>query len=193
MEDPVFAGIVASPSATLPSERRAEGYFVQTTNDLLREGLVSGIKTGTTGEAGGCLISAIDVGENRVIAVILGSPVDGDNESPARYADTRLVLDALFREYRWFDPAEPGAVDGLADELSAWQTELPSGPAIVVPADRADELRYRLLLGPPGQPDEEVGKVLFYVGPDFLSERPVLQAADPALALDPKRVILLAA
>jgi hypothetical protein len=46
-----------------------------------------------------------------------------------------------------------------------------------VPAARADELRYRLQLGPPAAPDEPVGKVLFFVGSDPLSERTVLQSS----------------
>ena len=47
---------------------------------------------------------------------------------------------------------------------------------MAVPVRRADELRYRLKLGPPAPADQPVGKVLFFVGADFMTERPVVQA-----------------
>ena len=181
MDDPTFAEIVATPTAVLSSELRPEGYTVNTTNDLLLEGAVQGVKTGTTGEAGGCLISAASFGPNRVIAVVLGSATELDEEgnlkSPARFADTRTILAAIPNDYRWLDPTVPGEVAGLAEELAVWQTTLEAGPALVLPAARAEELRYRLQLGPEGPPNTEVGKVLFFVGSDLLSERPVFQAA----------------
>lgn len=181
MENEVFAELVATESMVLPSEILPEGYQINTTNDLLLEGLVDGIKTGTTPEAGGCLITATEIAGNRVIAVVLGSDVVTDEagvtSSPARFQDVRRILDAVADDYRWFDPLAPDALDGLAEELAVWETALPPGPALVVPSERAADLRYRLQLGPPAEPNKPVGKVLFFVGSDLLSERPVLQAA----------------
>jgi len=181
LADPLFAEIVALPEATLESRLRPDGYYVTTTNALLAEGAVEGVKTGTTERAGGCLISALTIGENRVVTVVLGSPVEttaeGRTESLARYDDTRAILGALREDYRWLDPAQAQEVEGLSEELAAWEAELPDGPDIVLPAERAEELRYRLVLGPPGEPDAEIGRVLFFVGGDLLSERPVVQAA----------------
>lgn len=180
MNDPTFASIVASTSAVLGSRLRPEGYAVATTNALLLEGGVDGVKTGTTAEAGGCLIAAATVGGNRIIAVVLGSPIEVDETglpfSTARFDDARTILAALPNDYRWFDPTEPGAIAGLAEELAVWQATLPPGPAVVVPAARSDEVRYRVQLGPPGEANAEVGKVLFFAGSDLLSERPVFQS-----------------
>ncbi|MDP9364794.1 MAG: serine hydrolase [Chloroflexota bacterium] len=181
MEDSLFAEIVALPDATLASRTRPDGYYVTTTNQLLVEGTVEGIKTGTTDKAGGCLISTVTVDENRVITVVLGSPVEttaeGRSESPARYDDTRVILGALPEDYRWLDPAEAPEIDGLSEELAVWEAALPDGPDIVLPIERAEELRYRLVLGPSGEPDAEIGRVLFFLGGDFLTERAVVQAA----------------
>ncbi len=183
LNNPTFAEIVRTSDAVLGSERRADGYAIATTNDLLLEGLVEGVKTGTTGEAGGCLISAFTVGSNRVIAVVLGSPLDRDEtgatipESTARFDDMRSILAALPVDYRWLDPAVPGEVAGLTEELAVWQAAIEPGPAVVVPVQRSNELRYRVQLGPPGAARQPVGKVLFFVGADLLSERPVLQTA----------------
>lgn len=181
MDDPLFAEIVGSPDATLPSQVRPDGYPIATTNDLLLDGTVIGVKTGTTEQAGGCLIAAVDIADNVVISVVLGSPVetaeDDTTESPARFADTRSILDAMQTDYQWLDPLQLDAMGGLGEELGVWQAELPDGTAIVVPSDRADELRYRLLLGPAAEQDGAVGRVLFYVGDALLSEQSVVQAA----------------
>lgn len=181
MENETFADIVSTPSGLLPSEIVPGGYQINTTNDLLLEGKVSGVKTGTTPDAGGCLITAVEIGGNRVIATVLGSEtvIDeaGVRTSPARFDDVRRLLAAADEDYRWLDPTDGEALAGLSDELAVWETTLPTGPALVVPSGRADELRYRLQLGPAAKPDQPVGQVLFFVGSDFLSERPVLQAA----------------
>jgi D-alanyl-D-alanine carboxypeptidase len=180
MTNPTFAQIVATPSIVLPSQQRPDGYPLQTTNDLLLEGLVVGVKTGTTEDAGGCLIAASRVGQNLIISVILGSETQptpqGGLQSPARFQDMRTILAAMAEDYLWLDLAAPDTLAGLAEELGVWDSTLPPGPALVVPAARRDELRYRLQLGPPGEPNAPIGKVLFFVGSDLLSERPVLQA-----------------
>ena len=184
LQNPLFAEIVASPSAVLASKKRPEGYTVNTTNELLLEGLADGVKTGTTTAAGGCLIAATTFGQNQVISVVLGSAVEqneqGFDESPARFADARALLDAIPADYQWIDPSLPNEINGLAEELSVWQTTLEPGPDLVVPAERIDELRYRLQLGPPKAPNEQVGKVLFFVGSDLLSEIPVVETASVA-------------
>jgi D-alanyl-D-alanine carboxypeptidase (penicillin-binding protein 5/6) len=181
MANTTFATIVATPSIVLPSTTRTEGYAISTTNDLLAEGLVIGVKTGTTEKAGGCYIAAALIGRNLIISVVLGSAVefeaDGNLISPARFLDTRAILDAAARDYLWVDLAVPDAVQGLAAELTAWEAAVPPGPALVVPAGRVADLRYRLQLGPPAAPNAPVGKVLFFVGSELLSERPVTQAS----------------
>lgn len=59
------------------------------TSRLLGEGHAYGIKTGTTGDAGACLLTAADAGGRPVFAVVLGSA------SPnRRFIDTRNLLHA---------------------------------------------------------------------------------------------------
>jgi len=180
MENALIREIVATREMVLPSELVPGGYPIFTTNDLLLEGAVDGIKTGTTPDAGGCLISSTEISGNRVISVVLGSETTSDENgttiSPARFDDVRTMMAAIGEDYRWFDPTMPEAVAGLIDELDVWDSAIPAGPSLVIPAARAADLRYRLQLGPPTAPNEQVGKVLFFVGSDLLSERPVLQA-----------------
>lgn len=177
--DPLLAEIVATPRLTLPSVVRPEGYEIFTTNDLLVDGTAIGVKTGSLPEAGGCLVIATREGENLVISVVLGSDLtyeDGVPISPARWSDMRGLLAAIDQDYVWIDPAAPGAVPGLPEELAVWGAMLPVGGAVPVPSDRAGDLAYRLRLGPPADPGDRVGTVLLLVGSDLLAERPVQQA-----------------
>ncbi|WP_368496127.1 D-alanyl-D-alanine carboxypeptidase family protein [Herbiconiux sp. A18JL235] len=73
LADPVLAPIVATASDTLP-----ELGAVDNTNDLLGESGIDGIKTGTTDEAGFCLLFSADytVGDEtlQLVGVVLGAP-----------------------------------------------------------------------------------------------------------------------
>jgi serine-type D-Ala-D-Ala carboxypeptidase (penicillin-binding protein 5/6) len=181
LENSLFSEIVAKTDAVLSSELVPDGYRVTTTNLLLAEGLVTGVKTGTTAEAGGCLVTSFAVGPNKIVAVILGSDVseatDGSQDTTARFAETRALLDAVKADYLWLDPRSPGVVSGLVEELSVWEVDLPSDALLPVPASSADDVRYRLVLAPPSAPENPAGQVQFYVGEQLLSERAALQAS----------------
>ncbi len=180
LQNPLFSEIVATTDAVLGSELVPDGYRVTTTNQLLAEGIVTGVKTGTTAKAGGCLVTSFAVGPNRIIAVILGSDVaettDGTQDSTARFAETRALLEAVRADYLWLDPTSPGVISGLTEELSIWEVDLANGDLLPVPASSGDEVRYRLVLGPPSTPEGPAGEVQFYVGEQLLSERVALQA-----------------
>ena len=68
------------------------------TNQLLRTEGYDGIKTGTTGAAGNCLVSTGERDGRRLIVVVLGA-----TSTESRYTDTRN----LFR-WAWNDLAKIG-------------------------------------------------------------------------------------
>ena len=70
-------------------------HKLQTTNELLDSYLnVLGLKTGTTDQAGECLISIIENEEgNNILTVVLNSP--------ARFQETKILADWIFRSYTW--------------------------------------------------------------------------------------------
>jgi serine-type D-Ala-D-Ala carboxypeptidase (penicillin-binding protein 5/6) len=179
LQDPLFSEIVGTTSAVLSSEVLPEGYSVATTNTLLAEGAVTGVKTGTTARAGGCLVTSFAIGPNTVVAVVLGSEIaqsaDGLQSNTARFSDTRAILDAVREEYVWLDPNSPGTVSGLVEELSVWEVDLGTDDLVPVPAANAAEVRYRLVLAPPTEPEGLAGHIQFYVGTRLLSELPALQ------------------
>jgi serine-type D-Ala-D-Ala carboxypeptidase (penicillin-binding protein 5/6) len=180
LQNSLFSEIVAKTEAVLPSEVVPDGYRVTTTNQLLAEGLVTGVKTGTTAEAGGCLVTSFMVGPNEIVVVILGSDVseasDGSQDTTARFSETRALLDAVKADYLWLDPTSPGIVAGLVEELSVWEVDLANDALLPVPASSQGDVRYRLVLAPPSAPENPAGEVQFYVGEQLLSERAALQA-----------------
>jgi D-alanyl-D-alanine carboxypeptidase len=180
LQDSRFAEIVSTTSAVLHSELRPDGYPVTTTNVLLQEGVVSGVKTGTTTAAGGCLVASYAVGPNQVVAVILGSTLtettEGQQDGSARFEDMRSLMNAVTEDYVWLDPSSPDVLSGLSDELRVWDVTLSANELIPVPSVRVADLRYRLILDPPTKPELPAGKVQFFVGDILLSERAALQA-----------------
>lgn len=85
---PLFAAIVATPSATVG------GRVVRNTNELLGSYPgADGVKTGTTDQAGECLVASVTRHGHRVLAVVLGSA--------DRYRDARALLDFAAVGWQW--------------------------------------------------------------------------------------------
>jgi D-alanyl-D-alanine carboxypeptidase (penicillin-binding protein 5/6) len=92
MRLPVFATIVATPSATLPV-----AGTVHNTNRLLGYDGFVGVKTGSTGAAGGCFafraIRWIDGKRTTITGVVLGQP--GDNQITAGLAAADAMVERI--------------------------------------------------------------------------------------------------
>ncbi len=89
---PVFASIVATPSATLPV-----AGTVHNTNTLLGDNGFVGVKTGSTAAAGGCFafraIRRIDGKRTTITGVVLGQP--GDDQIAAGLAASDAIVDRI--------------------------------------------------------------------------------------------------
>ncbi|HEV2528465.1 MAG TPA: serine hydrolase [Thermomicrobiales bacterium] len=168
----VYGMVVGGPSARTVN--------LSNTNPLLAEAGIIGVKTGSTEAAGACLITgAVFSGSSRVVIVVLGSELvyndAGQVAQDERTQDTLDVIRAIPESYQWIDLTAPGVVEGLTEELAAWQVTLGSGSEIVIPAGDTADLTYRLVLGPSGEPQEVVGSVLFFLGDEQIAEQPVYQ------------------
>jgi len=100
LNNPVIAEIVAQPQAQILGDRYP---IFKNTNQLLGEGGVIGIKTGTTDEAGSCLLfaaryTAKDGQEKTIVGVIMG-----DTNHDSLYSDSRKLLASAKQS---FGPAE---------------------------------------------------------------------------------------
>ena len=187
LADPVLAEIVATyqKSVTTLDESKTE-LGLTNTNKLLpgAEGGVAtviGVKTGSTDVAGGCLVIAEKQGDNTVITVILGSDLeyatDGSGYAvDARWDDVATVRTAMTQDYAWHSLTNSDDITGLSAELSAWSVALDDSNEIVAPV-KDGAFHYRLELGPAGEPNTQVGHVLFFAGSTLIAERSVLQQA----------------
>lgn len=179
---PVLAEIMGQSSVqtVIEGPNRRE-VTLTNTNELLDGDAVHGVKTGTTGEAGACLILAKwERGTNQIVTVVLGSEITYDDEGfiaeDKRWDDTNAVLRAVEQNVRWVLPSDPEDVPGLREEMAAWQVMLKNETSIVVPTERVSALRYLLQLGPAGKANTQVGHVVFFVGSEKIAELPVFQA-----------------
>ena len=94
LKDPLFAQIVATKDATVSTQNRQ--IDIHNTNELLSTyPKATGVKTGTTPEAGANLVASADDGNASYIAVVLDDGVD-----PERFQDARSILDYAFNTYK---------------------------------------------------------------------------------------------
>ena len=180
LENPLFAEIVSTRTLTLPSQVRPEGYEIFTTNDLLVEGLVNGVKTGSTPQAGGCLATSFDLGPGQIVAVVLGSAYTEDAEGfpnySQRFADTRTLMSAAESGFVWLDLTSPDTLTGLTEELAVWDVALPEQIQVPVAIQDTSQLRYRLRLAPPDSAGGDAGELQVYVGDALLLSQPTVVA-----------------
>ncbi|MCO8271127.1 D-alanyl-D-alanine carboxypeptidase [Actinoplanes sp. TRM 88003] len=126
LKSEVFAEIVALPSATIPVAGKIRNY-----NDLLGVQGVFGIKTGSTDEAGGCLLFAarLTVGGRKltIVGAVFNQP--GLN-TPEQLANVNKEIKTLLRAVRQtvkqytLLPADP-----VGEIRTAWGDTTPVRPA----------------------------------------------------------------
>lgn len=92
LANPEIRTWVATPASVI-SDREGKPYNLISTNQLLQDGRISGIKTGYTPAAGQSLIGLAEIRGRQVITVVLGSP--------DRFGETRKLLDWLERNWEW--------------------------------------------------------------------------------------------
>lgn len=106
LENPVIASIVSQQQATIP-----EAGLIKNTNWLLGEGGVIGIKTGNTGEAGGCYLFAakkkVEKNDVTIIGAILGSP-----DRNRVISDSRSLIDSSVNGFKTVTPVKAGEIVG---------------------------------------------------------------------------------
>jgi D-alanyl-D-alanine carboxypeptidase (penicillin-binding protein 5/6) len=95
MKDPVLRKIIVQKTVSVPRPG-AKPRIVKSTDLLLGSYAgIQGVKTGFTNPAGYCFISAAKRGNVELVGVVLGA-----KSNPARFAETRKLLDWGFKHYR---------------------------------------------------------------------------------------------
>ncbi len=190
LANPVFAAIVSSKEISIDwrdRRGREQDVNLRNTNKLLwmlEE--ADGVKTGTTGEAGPCLVASATRGNHRLISVVL--------HDHTRWHDSMHLLKYGFDNYDLYDYADQGALiatvpveSGLAAAVDA----VAAAPAaLVVPtADYSlvtAEVDLPKTIKAPVYQGQKIGEIVFYIGEkavktvdivaaDEVSERTVLK------------------
>ncbi len=108
---PVLAEIVAQKETFIP-----ETGLIRNTNQLLYDENVVGIKTGTTDEAGSCLVFAVKHGPDlseSLIVVLMGQP-----NWPATYQRARILRDSALENFSTIPVIAKGTIVGQL--TSSW-------------------------------------------------------------------------
>jgi D-alanyl-D-alanine carboxypeptidase len=189
MKDETLARIVAEPAYSFysvgPENRQ---YQADSTNQRLNQNGVIGGKTGSTGNAGGCVVLARNVegSGGPVITAILGSDLAYDDNdkitTDVRWDDADRIFDAMDNQFAWTTPGSEGTVPGLTEELSIWGVQFRDPPAMPFPTGSEEPATYQLVLGPPAVADEQSGVVRFFFGDSKVGEIPVYQVDAQAVS-----------
>ena len=130
MRLPVFASIVATPSATLPV-----AGTVHNTNALLGHNGFVGVKTGSTAAAGGCFafraIRWIDGKRTTITGVVLGQP--GHNQIAAGLAAADAMVDRITGHRAVPDLQQPTLPPGTAPRSHRSRLHAPPANALAYP------------------------------------------------------------
>ena len=167
LANPVFAAIVNTREASIDwFDRRGKETDVNLRNTnkllwMLEE--ADGVKTGTTDEAGPCLVSSATSGNQRLIAVVL--------HDHSRWYDSMLLLQYGFRSFDLYEYADAGQyVGAIAVERGSDETvdvHISQQAAIVVKPDDVDQVTVELDLPEkitaPVYEGQKIGEVIFYI------------------------------
>lgn len=182
MNYPLFSQIVST------REYASEHGSFRNTNRLLwsMEG-VEGVKTGTTGEAGYCLVAAISGEGMQLISVVLGSS--------DRWNDSVRLLNHGFNQFQLLTLIERGAVLAEIDLPSAMQpvVAIAEQPvSMVIRSDRAADLDLRTVidsLAAPIRSGQRIGSIEVSLGDAAESVSIPLVAKGDVVRRTPIRII----
>ena len=147
------------------------------TNKLLKtyKG-ITGLKTGTTSQAGSCISATATRDGLTLIAVVLGSATGTE-----RFSDAAALLDYGFANYCVYTPSfkeeipEINVKNGMQSTLKA-QANI-SG-SFVIEKGKSKEVTYKLdvkeEVEAPVNKGDKIGTLTFYIGKDKLKDYPVV-------------------
>ena len=202
LDNEYLAGIVAQKSYSYAPTNRHEAGEVTSTNllysdkvsvyvgnlltkTLYTRGRVFGVKTGTTPEAGGCFIAAVEKDMTRVLVVILNSRDGEDSYQIERFADAHKLLDWSFDNYVtkavFSEGEEYGLIKVKRGEFNKVETVLSCDVLTTMPMQAAEGYvtsEYVLLdsITAPFEEGTPVGTLKVYRGGELFGEYDIVTA-----------------
>lgn len=182
MLNPLFADIVSTRETSIDwfdQRGREHDQNLRNTNKLLwmlEE--ADGVKTGTTGEAGPCLVSSATRDNQKLIAVVL--------HDHSRWYDSMILLKWGFTNFKLFDYAAQGDVvntipveQGLTTEIDAIVADQ---AALVVDASSYETVTVEVDLPPtikaPVYQGQKIGEIVFFVKEKAVKTVDIIAAQD---------------
>lgn len=157
----------------MDSVRNGETQLVNT-NKLIRsyQG-ITGLKTGTTGQAGSCISATAQREGMELIAVVLGA-----ESTDLRFQDAKALLDYGFAGWKTVTPEtpflQPAAVEGgMAQTVEVAAGEMPS---LLLQAGEEAQVETVVQLEPvkaPVEQGQELGRILCQVAGETVAQLPV--------------------
>ena len=157
----------------MDSVRNGETQLVNT-NKLIRsyQG-ITGLKTGTTGQAGSCISATAQREGMELIAVVLGA-----ESTDLRFQDAKALLDYGFAGWKTVTPEtpflQPAAVEGgMAQKVKVAAGEMPS---LLLTAGEEAQVETVVQLEPvkaPVEQGQELGRILCQVAGETVAQVPV--------------------
>jgi serine-type D-Ala-D-Ala carboxypeptidase (penicillin-binding protein 5/6) len=157
--DPSFAKVVGIKEQTIAGDTRS--YKLVSTNELLGTYPgADGIKTGTTDQAGECLVASVTRSGHELIVVVLGST--------KRYDDAKAISDYSLAQYKWVDlsPRNDNFLR-VRDASRQWRPLEPHGQSWrLMPAEYGVLLRQTVILNDAAKNDSRTPAawVRYYLG-----------------------------
>ncbi len=157
MQNEFLAGVVGEPGYSFTSVGpEARNYQAASTNELLGQSGVVGIKTGSTEDAGGCVVMArrVNNGNSLVVTAVLGADLQYDAAGmevvDRRWDDASQLIAFTDATFMWLPLADATTFRNLPTELSVWNVQVDGNP--FVPITTGDEIltHYQLALNPEG-------------------------------------------
>ena len=158
----------------MDSVRNGETQLVNT-NKLIRsyQG-ITGLKTGTTGQAGSCISATAQREGMELIAVVLGA-----ESTDLRFQDAKALLDYGFAGWKTVTPEtpflQPAAVEGgMAQTVEVAAGEMPS---LLLQAGEEAQVETVVQLEPvkaPVEQGQELGRILCQVAGETVTQVPII-------------------
>jgi len=200
MENPEFRKIVSTLQYTIPAtNKQPERDYIRNTNLLLFDsntkvpvrGVMTpakydgatGIKTGYTSNAGGCLVASAERDGTELIAVVMKSTELG------RFGDAIAILDYGFDNYYTYKAVDSTAsVDDAAVSRGAVNhvaVKIQGDKYVTLPKEASvSVISTKIVMDgavkAPVSAGQQLGKVEIYEGGDVIGDVPVVAAADVA-------------
>jgi D-alanyl-D-alanine carboxypeptidase len=157
MQDEFLAKVVGEPGYSFVSVGpEARQYQESSTNQLLGQSGVVGIKTGSTEDAGGCVVLArkVNGGNSTVITSVLGADLEYDAAgmivADARWNDASKLFAFMDATFAWMPLDNAETFANLPTELAVWDVRVAGDPSIPVTTGDDTKTKYQLALNPDG-------------------------------------------